>query len=203
MRTTILAGRFEQIAQADAALSALRDAGFTADETASFFVNPRGQHALYPIGGDTDDSRAAHQAPAGSGAGTAIGGVLGAALGAAALPVAAPAAVVVGAAVAAGVGAYGGSLIGTLNKLGDEVPPDQKEAAEKSAEEHMPPRKAGMLVAVAADASELQDKAADVLRAQGAMDIERSSGEIAGGDWVDFDPLKPVCLLSGARTTTV
>jgi hypothetical protein len=111
--------------------------------------------------------------------------------------------VVAGAAVAAGVGAFGGSLIGTLNKLGEEVPPDQEHAAEKAAEEHTPPRRAGMLVAVAADAADLQDKAAEVLRAHGAMDIERSSGEIAGGDWVDFDPLTPMYLLGSARTTAI
>ncbi|HEY4374460.1 MAG TPA: hypothetical protein VGN52_21240 [Burkholderiales bacterium] len=193
--STILAGRFEQQDQANAALAALRDAGFDSQLTSSFFLNPRGQHALTPIGGDADDSRAAHQAPKGSGMGAAAGGVLGAALGVAAIPVAGPAAAAAGAVVAAGVGAYTGSLIGTLNKLGEPVPSGQEDAGAKAAEEHAPPRHAGMMVAVVAPTLEAQDAAFEALQISGAMEIEQSEGEIAGGNWVDFDPNRPLHLI--------
>jgi hypothetical protein len=197
----ILAGRFEQQDAADGAVAALVEAGFDPAQTATFYVNPRGQHNLTPIGGDTDDSRAAHQAPQGSGAGAAIGGVIGAVLGAASLPVAGAPAAVAGAAVAAGVGAYAGSLIGTLNKLGESVPANQSDAPEKAAEEEAPPRHAGMLVAVIVPTGETQDLAYDVFSARGAVDIEENEGEILGGNWVDFDPNKPLRLLRRAATT--
>ena len=192
---TILAGRFQEIEQANAAMQALRDAGFGAADMTSFFVNPRGQHDLYPVGGDADDSAQAHQAPQGLGAGSAIGGVVGAAIGVAAVPLVGPGAAVAGAAVAAGVGAYAGSLIGTLNRLGEPVSAADDNANQKSAQEACPPRKAGMLVAVAADDALLQDKALDVLRAQGAVDLERNSGRIEAGNWTDFDPLRPLHLV--------
>lgn len=195
---TILAGRFEQQDQANAALAALRDAGFDTPLMTSFFLNPRGQHALTPIGGDTDDSRAAHQAPKGSGIGAAAGGVVGAALGAAAIPVAGPAAVAAGAMVAAGVGAFTGSLVGTLNKLGEPVPAEQKDAGAKAAEEEAPPRHAGMMVAVLTPTLEAQDAAFEALNACGAVEIEKSEGEITGGNWIDFDPNRPLRLLDSA-----
>ena len=49
--TPIIAGRFEQEAQAEAAVAALRRAGFDAADVTAFFVNPAGRHATYPIGG--------------------------------------------------------------------------------------------------------------------------------------------------------
>lgn len=194
----IIAGRFEQQDQAQTALIALREAGFDPLLTTSFFLNPRGQHALTPVGGDADDSRAAHQAPKGTGLGAATGGVLGAALGLASMPLTGPAAAAAGAVVAAGVGAYTGSLIGTLNRLGEPVPPDQKDAGAKAAEEEAPPRHAGMMVAVVAPDIAAQDAAFDALHASGAVEIEHSEGEIRDGDWVDFDPNRPLRLLESA-----
>ena len=81
-------------------------------------------------------------------------------------------------------------------KVGEPAAADDAHGTDAVAQEEALPRKAGMLVAVAADAADLQDKAVQVLREQGAADIERSSGEIAGGDWTDFDPLRPVALVS-------
>jgi hypothetical protein len=48
----IIAGRFEQEAEVEAAVAALRHAGFDAGDVTVFFVNPAGQHATYRIGGD-------------------------------------------------------------------------------------------------------------------------------------------------------
>ena len=49
--TTIIAGRFEQEGQAEAAVAALRRGGFDADDVTVFLVNPPGQPATLSIGG--------------------------------------------------------------------------------------------------------------------------------------------------------
>jgi hypothetical protein len=84
-----------------------------------------------------------------------------------------------------------------LSKLGDPVDPESKNAEEKSAQEEVPLRKSGMLVAVAADADRTGGHAIQVLRQQGAVDIEHAEGVISDGRWPDFDPLRPVELVDG------
>lgn len=49
---TIIAGRLQLQEQAEEAIHQLVQAGFAPQKIASFYVNPPGQHALYPIGGD-------------------------------------------------------------------------------------------------------------------------------------------------------
>jgi hypothetical protein len=49
--TPIIAGRFEQEAQAEAAVAALRRRGFDAGDVTVLFVDPPPQHSTYPIGG--------------------------------------------------------------------------------------------------------------------------------------------------------
>ena len=57
------------------------------------------------------------------------------------------------------------------------------------AEESPPIRHSGMVVAVEVMGGENEASAIDILRALGAVDIERAAGTIADGDWPDFDPL--------------
>jgi hypothetical protein len=181
----IVAGTFQLQEQALAAVAALKEAGFARQEVTSFFVNPRGQHDLYPVGGDADDSPGAHHAPKGAVGGAEAGGavgLLGAAVALAALPAIGPAAALLGVGVSAGVGAYTGSLAGALSTLGD--PAD-------ATTDLPPPRKSGMLVAVAVGGQPGEADAVRVLRAQGALEIEYAEGTIADGHWPDFDPLKP------------
>ena len=52
-----------------------------------------------------------------------------------------------------------------------------------------------MLVAVGAASSSEEEKAITVLRAQGAVDIERAQGSITQSQWNDFDPLDPPALV--------
>jgi hypothetical protein len=49
---TIVAGRFETFGQAEKAVRQLMAEGFHQDDTSAFFVNPPGQHAQFPVGGD-------------------------------------------------------------------------------------------------------------------------------------------------------
>jgi len=185
--SNIVAGRFQLQAQADGAIAALQAAGFAPQQVTSFFVNPPGQHDLYALGGDADNSPGAYNAPAGATHGAEAGGAIGAVVGLASLPVLGPAGPLLG----AGVGAYVGALAGALSSLGHPVDPGAEGATAKADLEHAPLRKSGMLVAVATDARMPEAEAVRVLRAQGAAEIERAEGTIVDGHWPDFDPLKP------------
>jgi hypothetical protein len=72
----IVAGRFEQQADADAAIASLVRHGFHRDQVASFFVNAPGQHAQFPIGGDCVASPGARAAGGGAAVGAAVGGTV-------------------------------------------------------------------------------------------------------------------------------
>ena len=178
--TTLITGNFQQQDEAQRALADLAGAGFAADETTTFFVNPPGQHDR----GDEDEARGTENTAAGSASGAAVGGAVGVAVGLVTLPVLGPGAAV----AAAGVGAYAGSLYGALANTGDKNNPETQAAREEPRRSE-PPRKSGMLVAVSAPASAQQDTAIRILRAHGATDIERTEGTIVAGDWADFNPL--------------
>jgi hypothetical protein len=178
----IVAGRFEQQAEADAAIASLLRRGFRRDQVATFFVNAPGQHAKFPLGGDRSVSPGAQTAGGGAAVGAAVGGAVGLGVGLAATPVAGPAAVP----AALGVGAYVGSLAGALGKL-DPAPADSPPYLKAPAEV----RHAGVMVAAHVSDAELQASALEVLRGCGAQDIETADGQWRNGTWVDFDPVAP------------
>lgn len=182
---TIIAGRFEQQDQAIRAAQSLMDAGFSATRISSFFVNPAGQHDIYPIGGDRDQSPGAKRSDEGVGKGISTGGAIGAVLGVASAPVVGPAGPVLGTLLGADVGA----LMGSLAHMDDA--------------EHTPElRRSGVFVAVdTAQDAELEEKAIGALRTCGAMDIERAEGNINDGDWKDFDPRSSPKLIEKNPTT--
>jgi len=196
--STIIAGRFQGQDQAQAALYALAQAGMPEDHVTLFFVNPPGQHDLYAVGGDADDSPGAHRAPEGAATGAAVGGAVGLVVGGV-VPAIIPAVALAGAAVGAGLGAYTGSLLGTLNHLGEPVKADAKNASAHSAQEQQPLRHSGMLVAAEVPDEAARDLALRVLREQGAVEIEENQGHIVAGDWADFDPLKPPQLIESSE----
>jgi hypothetical protein len=194
----IIAGRFEQDSQAEAAVAALRRGGFEADDVTVFFVNPPGQHATYPIGGDHDASPGAKHAQSGALKGMALGSAVGAGVGLAVSPPLGPAAVLGG----GGAGAYAGSRVGALGDM------EEKSAAGKpclhvvepvatagAPTDAAPARAGGILVAARAVEFAKRVAAVNVLRAEGAHDIERADGTWQAGQWIDFDPLKPPLLV--------
>jgi hypothetical protein len=177
----IVAGRFEQQTDADAAIAELMRQGFARDQVTSFFVNPPGEHAKFLIGGDREASPGAESAGTGAVAGAAVGGAVGIGLGLAAMPVVGPVAVP----TAAGVGAYVGALAGALGKM-EDAPADRPYA-------EPPPevRHAGIVVAAYAPEPERRATVLEVLQASGAKDIETAEGHWRDGQWTDFDPVAP------------
>lgn len=170
--TTIIAGRFAQQDEVQRAIAALQQAGAPAECITSFYVNPPGQHDLYPIGGDRDESPGSEDSDKGSAAGIGVGGAVGGAAGLATAPVTGP----LGAITGALVGGHIGSLIGSLSQT-DE------------AGEAPHARQSGMLVAVSVTSDEEEKRAIDTLRSVGGTGLERSQGQIVNGEWADFDPL--------------
>jgi hypothetical protein len=196
--TPIIAGRFEREGQAEDALAALRRGGFDADDVTVFLVNPPAKHATYPIRGDGDASPGAKHAHHGALKGVAAGSAVGVGVGLAASPQLGPAAV----AAAMGAGAYAGSPVGSLGGL--EERPAAASADEPRVEwvatagapiDTAPTRSCGIFVAVRALEFAKRVAAVNVLRATGAQDIERADGTWHAGQWIDFDPLKPLLLV--------
>lgn len=176
--STIIAGRFQLQDEVDRARRALADAGFDDSRISGFYLSQPGQHDQTPIGGDHLQSPGAKETPEGVVQGVATGGAVGAVVGAATTPLTGPLGVVVGGLV----GGHVGSLF-SFSKM-----KERGESEEGSSENRVPPREAGMLVAVAFDDAGMTDRAVDVLRQLGAHHIERAEGNIVDGDWADFDP---------------
>lgn len=187
----IVAARFTTFPTAETAAQKLFDAGFVEEDVTLFFVNPRGQHARYPIGGDTHTDAGAKDAPKGAGMGVTIGAVLGAVVGVAIF--AAFSAPLIVSLIAAGVGAYVGSLVGAMSRTREGGKTGHR------APLHEETRDSGVLVAVHVSPDNQLD-AARVLRESGGVAIERASGRWQQGRWADFDPLKtPVPLTEFAE----
>ena len=193
----IIAGRFDEQVQAEAAVAALEQSGFSLDRIAKFFVNPPGQHAVHGTVHDPDASAGAHHAGTGAATGAVKGSGVGGIVGLAAAPLLGPAGPIAGAAI----GAYVGSLAGALDGMEDPARGKPKSGDPELAIDEVPPRKSGMLIGVGVGTEAEQAKAIAVLRAQGVHDIERAEGNIAHGDWRDFDPLSPPALVDRRMST--
>jgi hypothetical protein len=177
----IVAARFTTFPAAEEAAQKLFNAGFVEEDVTLFFVNPRGQHARFPIGGDTSTDPGAKGAPKGAGLGVTIGAVAGAIIGVGIF--AAFSAPLLVSAIAAGVGAYIGSLAGAMWRTRDAGQAGHRTPFHEEA------RDSGVLVAVHVSPDN-QFEAARVLREAGGVSIERATGRWQQGRWADFDPLK-------------
>jgi hypothetical protein len=186
----IIAGRFQTFPAAETAAQKLFSRGFIEEDVTLFFVNPSGQHARHPMGGDVGTDAGARAAPKGAGKGVTIGAVAGAVVGAAVFAIfQAPLLISV---IAAGVGAYIGSLAGAMSHTKSQKPAHHSDE---------PMRHAGVLVAVHV-APDTQSQAAAILRESGGIDIEKASGRWKQGRWSDFDPLQPPHPVNGEFAQT-
>lgn len=189
MADRIVAGNFESNARATEAVEDLVHSGVAPDQVCVFFLNPPGQHAAYPVGGDRNESPGSRQSDTGALKGAAVGGAVGLGVGAAA---AAGTAVLgpIAALAALGVGAYTGSLAGALSKSGKSA---ERDAGRTTKPE---PRRAGMVVAIRISEQAPEARAMDVLQRYGARDIEHAQGLWRNGKWEDFDPLSTPQLIT-------
>lgn len=181
--STIIAARFRQPEQLQAARLTLGERGFNANEYADYYVNPPGQHGMNPLGGDTYSDKGAEDAGKGAATGAVVGGTVGGAAGIAAGAATGAVAGPVGALLGAAVGAYTGSLAGAMSRTKDAKP------GERSAE-HPVERPGGLMLAVCADRPGTEAQAIAVFEQCGALDIERCDGIWADGQWTDFDPAR-------------
>lgn len=169
------------MARAEAVLNALPGQGFDRSEFQSFYVNPEGQHALHPTGGDTHSDEGARQADKGATRGAIVGGCLGLLAGIA-LYFAFDYLILVLAGAA--LGAYVGSLVGALSRL-------RSGSLRQATVEHPVERRPGQMVAIQVDRPGSESRAIETLQRYGAHDIERTEGEWQAGNWKDFDPRIP------------
>ncbi|MGH8778267.1 hypothetical protein [Paraburkholderia sp.] len=177
----IVAARYTTFPSAEQAARHLFESGFVEEDVTLFFVNPRGQHARFPVGEDMNKDPVPVDAPKGAGKGVTIGAVAGAVVGVAIF--AAFAAPLLISIIAAGVGAYVGSLVGAMLHRRDGDRPGHHEFV------HREVRGSGVLLAVHVS-TDTQQQAARVLRDTGGVEVERASGRWQQGRWADFDPTR-------------
>lgn len=183
--SVIIAARFKTFEQAQKAASALISNGVNSDDLHTFYVNPSGEHAQLPIGGDQlsdpASTGAMHGAFGGAAilgvAGAAIGSLIGFSLGNSLIPIV----------IGAGLGAYVGSLVGTVSMLGRKKPVDLSRTPKADVTPNTRP--SGVLLAVRADTLHLKSLS-DMLREHGGIEVERAQGHWQAGQWQDFDPLE-------------
>jgi uncharacterized membrane protein len=176
---TLIVGRFHQLSDADTTSHELWRAGFLKREMCLMYVNPHGQHAIHPAGGDEDESPGTHEAGSGAMLGAAGGVGAGTLIGVTTLPALGP----VGPLLGAAVGAYAGALVGALKNMDAPDDPGQPET-------EILPREPGILLAVAVETPAQRASAIGIL-GQFAEAVEEVDGTLRNGDWVDFDPLLP------------
>jgi len=182
----IVAGYLQQQDQVNEVINQLVGSGFAKEKISAFYVNPPGQHDLYPIGGDQDESPGAKESADGLATGITTGSVIGAALGSATTPLVGPLGPITGGLV----GAHIGSLVGSMSSMKDKGDREEGDATNTK-----PQRHSGMVVAIDLADSTMEGDVIRVLQTHGADQIERAQGHISNGDWVDFDPLTPPTLI--------
>lgn len=182
--STILVARFQLQEEAEDVARQLLKRGYQQQAMTIFYLNPSGQHALYPLGGDRDKSPGAEETDIGGVKGASVGALVGASLGA----VVAPLGGVVSVPLGTLAGAHIGGLVGSLVSTEEDSPP---------ARNIRQSRVAGMRLAVALHSAQQEQEVSNLMQAMQAQDIEQTSGEIIGGQWQDFDPLsEPIYIYS-------
>ncbi|QGZ64931.1 hypothetical protein [Paraburkholderia acidisoli] len=196
----IVASRFTTLHDAEVAVEKLQANGFVHEDVASFYVNPGGQHARFPVGGDEFADPGARKSSLGAATGAAAGAVVGLIVGVLLSYVLFRSLLVL--AVAAGVGAYVGTLGGALwqTRGGGKTAEREVDHSDLGHEPDGTPkaRESGVLVAVHVSPG-TQQTAAQVLGAAGGMEIERADGRWQQGHWADFDPTRTVQPLRAAE----
>jgi predicted lipid-binding transport protein (Tim44 family) len=179
--SSIVAGRFDRVVDANAAIEKLKQDGFTDAEVELFYVTPPGQHARLPLGGDSHSDSGARFGGWGALVGALIGALVGLGIGTLLSMKHGYIAVL----LLMGLGAYVGSLIGAMSRM-------RAAAKADGSIEHPAEPAGGTMVAVNVDRPEARERAVDALRRHGARDLGAAQGQWANGSWKDFDPRSPL-----------
>jgi predicted lipid-binding transport protein (Tim44 family) len=177
----IVAGRFDRVVDANAAIETLKQGGFSDAEVELFYVTPPGQHARHPLGGDSHSDSGARFGGWGALLGAGIGALAGLALG----TFLSLQHGFISVLLLIGLGAYVGSLIGAMARM-------RAGRARDATIEHPAEPAGGTMVAVNVDRPQTRERAVDTLRQHGARDLGAAQGEWANGSWKDFDPRSPL-----------
>src|SRR5688572_18769158 len=153
----IVAARFNDLSGVKAVLAALPAQGFQQTEFQSFYVNPEGQHALHPLGGDAHSDEGAKHADEGAMRGALLGASIGLLAGIVAhLVLDNLIAILAGAAL----GAYVGSLVGALSKM-------RSGTRYRATVAHPVEREPGQMVAIRVDRPGTETRAIETLKLYG------------------------------------
>jgi len=182
-------GLFDTMSEAQNVVQQLVDVGFDRNEISLLANDARGEFQSSRAVGDS--SSTAEGAGAGAVGGGVLGGVLGLLVGVGALAIpgigpvlaAGPLAAALGTAgastlVGAGIGAAAGGVIGAL--VGAGIPEEDANFYAEGV------RRGGTLVMVKADDTMAQ-RAYDLMRSNGAVDLDQRSGDWRSSGWNRFD----------------
>jgi phage tail tape-measure protein len=186
---TIIAGRVETQQRAADLMAQLQSIGIAASDMQAFYVNPPGQHATYPIGGDMDADTGTEESSLGQASGIAVGAAAGLAAGAVAGAAIPPLAPIIAVAMA-GVGAHVGGMAGALASTRPAHEEKQHTETKTPDTDAVDMRRGGMMLAVRVDPAN-EKSVIDLLTAAVVEDLERAKGDWQEGQWIDFDPLAP------------
>jgi len=179
----IIAARFNTFDSAQIAANQLMASGVSGDHLHTFYVNPAGSHATYPIGGDNAVDPDSKGGSVGALAGAAVLGIIGAGIGALIGYIFGSS--VIGMVGGAGAGAYIGSLAGAMRTLGRKK--TGRSAHERATAQASEGRPAGGLLAVNVE-QEDEQRVSRILKGGGGVEVERARGRWENGGWKDFDP---------------
>lgn len=173
-KNTAVFGIFQDRAQLDQAVTALKNGGFRSSDISALFSDKQGTKDF----AHEKNTKAPEGATAGAGTGAVLGGSLGwlAGIGALAIPGLGPfiaAGPIMAALAGAGVGGAVGGLTGALIGMG--IPEFEAKRYEGMV------KNGGMLLSVHSDNSEWTQKGKEILEKCGAKDVS-SAGEVAGLD---------------------
>jgi len=183
-------GLFDTFNEAQSVVQQLVDAGFERNEISLLANNARGEFSSATAVGET--SSVAEGAGAGAVGGGVLGGVLGLLVGIGALAIpgigpvlaAGPLAAALGAAgastlVGAGIGAAAGGVIGAL--VGAGIPEEDANFYAEGV------RRGGTLVMVKTN-DDMSQRAYDLMRSAGAVDVDKRGGDLRSSGWTGFNP---------------
>jgi len=184
-------GLFDTAAEAQSVVQELVNNGFERADISLVANNAKGEYGNYKEAG-ADSSSTTEGAGAGAVGGGVLGGVFGLLVGVGALAIpgigpviaAGPLVAALGAAgastlVGAGVGAAAGGILGAL--IGAGIPEQDASFYAEGV------RRGGSLVLVKSS-DDMANRAYDILRRSGAVDVDQRGGQWRSSGWNNFDP---------------